>query len=106
MRKSPSAHEVEHHTRSTSTGSKVAVRKYHRGSGKPETPQIFSRVTDDDKSHGGFAVRLGYADGSSESGVVKSPDYLSALPKGISFAKKQVKSITLRKMEPWTKEVK
>ena len=105
MRKPPIEHVVHSHIRETPKGFKTSVRKYHRGKGKPETPRLFGHK-DDSKSHGGFDVTLRYEDNTSERGVVKSPDYLSALPKSLGFAKKEVRSITLRKMEPWTAEVK
>lgn len=104
-RKTPIEHTVHTHTRKTGR----RVDKYQRGEGEPEpiveTPSIFSKKKDH-KSHGGFGVRIGYADGTSESNVVSSADYRTALPKAVSIAEKQVRSVTLRKMEPWTREVK
>jgi hypothetical protein len=103
-RKTPIEHTVHTHTRKTGR----RVDKYQRGEDvEPilETPNIFSKKNDP-KSHGGFDIRLKYADGSSKSGVVSSADYRTALPKAIKLAEKQVRSVTLRKMEPWTREVK
>lgn len=84
------------------------MRKYKRGEGKPEpvieTPRLFAK-SKDKKSHGGFDVRLGYDDGSTESGVVSGPDYKTALPKAVAYSKGALRSVTLRKMEPWTREV-
>ena len=103
-RKTPIEHTVHTHTRKTGR----RVNKYLRGNGEPEpiveTPSIFSKKKDH-KSHGGFDVRWKYADGTSASNVVSSADYRTALPKAISIAEKQIRSVTLRKMETWTREV-
>ena len=98
MRKPPVEHVVHKHLR-----KKRPVRQYHRGSGKPpkETPRLTGMRTKpvEDKSHGGFDVKITYAEGGTEKGVVKADKYQNAVEKGIGIARKQVSSIFLRQME-------
>ena len=87
------------------------MRQYHRGNGEPivETHKLSGKrfaAVSDNKSHGGFDVRIRYADGQNVSGVVKGQNYRVGLKHGIGIAKKQIASITLRKMEPQSVEVK
>ena len=105
MRKSPFKHEVHTHTRvAPKTKRKVKIKTYKRGEGKQPTVELFKHKQPD-KSHGGFDVTITYSDGNSIKSVVKTSDYRDAVPLGIKKGKQVVRSITLRKMEPWTREV-
>lgn len=105
MRKSPFKHEVHTHNRVTpKTKRKVKIKTYKRGEGKEPTSQIFKHKQPD-KSHGGFDIKILYTNGKTDKNVVVGSDYREAVPKGIDKGEQQVRSITLRKMEPWTREV-
>jgi hypothetical protein len=51
-------------------------------------------------------VFIKYENDRTKKVVYKEKTYLSALPVGIGYADGQIRRITLRKMEPWTTEVK
>jgi hypothetical protein len=109
IRKSPIEHTVHKHTRRTGT----VVDDYIRGNGEPEvtvpTHKLSGKVigkSEDTKGHGGFEVFIRYADDTTKRAIFKEKTYLSALPVGIGYADGQIRRITLRKMEPWTTEVK
>lgn len=88
------------------------VKDYQRGEGEPEvkisTPKLSGKKIGEskDKGHGGFVSFIGYADGQTKEVIFKGSTYLSALPTAIGYADRQIRRITLRKMEPWTTEVK
>ena len=92
----------------------TVVNDYQRGNGEPteSTLKVKKLVgkrigkADEDKGHGGFEVFIKYANDQSKRVIYKERTYLSALPVGIGYADGQIRRITLRKMEPWTTEVK
>lgn len=90
------------------------VKEYQRGDGEPVVPTPSVRKltgkrigkSEDVKGHGGFEVFIKYANDQTKRVIYKEKTYLSALPVGIGYADGQIRRITLRKMEPWTTEVK
>ena len=84
-----------------------------RGNGEPEVSEPSKKLSGkiigkqgEHKGHGGFEVFIKYADDRTKKLIYKEKTYLSALPVGIGYADGQIRRITLRKMEPWTSEVK
>lgn len=51
-------------------------------------------------------MNIKYADNDTKKAIFKANTYLSAFPTAIKYADKQIRRITLRKMEPWSMEVK
>lgn len=109
IRKKPIEHTVHKFIRKTGT----VVDDYIRGSGKselivPTHKLIGKRIgkNEDGKGHGGFEVNIKYADNDTKKAIFKANTYLSAFPTAIKYADKQIRRITLRKMEPWSMEVK
>lgn len=106
-RTKPIKHKVKQHHREDGG---VFVHSYQRGSGvRKETPKLVGMRTTgkpDDTSHGGFEIKIRYADSGGKVGVVRGETYKVGLSRGLGLADRQVRQITLRKMEPWSTEVK
>jgi len=90
------------------------VKEYQRGDGEPTVSiptakkLVGKRIgkSEDVKGHGGFEAKITYADDKRQTVIFKEKTYLGALPRAVGYADGQIRRITLRKMEPWSTEVK